>query len=165
MRHGIAQDAPTPDAAADSARPLTGKGRKRVAQVAKVLGRFGIWPDILLTSPHKRARQTAEEVAEALELDVRLETLGEIGFETDCGPVLAAVAARLAKERHDAVALLAGHQPQLGHLATLLITGESRPMDFKRAAAVVIAFDEAIAPGAGTLELALTARWARSFLR
>lgn len=166
MRHGIAEDATMPDdAAADSARALTSKGRKRVGQVAKVLGRFGIWPDVVLSSIHKRARQTAEEAIEELELNVRVETIAALGFDTDVAPVAKALAARAATERDDAVILVAGHQPQLGHLATLLISGEPRPMELKRASALLIDFDKDIAAGKGTLELALTARWARSFLR
>lgn len=165
MRHGIAHDAATPDAAADSARELTNKGRQRVGHVGEVLGRFGIWPDVVLASPHVRARQTAEAVIKVHELGARVETLGEIGFETHVAPVLEALAARAARERHDAVVLVAGHQPQLGHLASLLLTGQPLAMELKRAAALVIGFDKAIAAGQGTLELALTARWARRLLQ
>src|SRR6267154_2788646 len=72
LRHGIAVAHGTPGVA-ETDRPLTPKGEKRVRQIAEGLERLGIEPDRILTSPLPRARRTAEIVAEVLGLEDRLE--------------------------------------------------------------------------------------------
>ncbi len=50
VRHGIALPHGTPGAAED-ARPLTSKGRKRMAKVARELRRLGVATDRIVSSP------------------------------------------------------------------------------------------------------------------
>jgi phosphohistidine phosphatase len=58
LRHGKAEDS-HPDG--DFSRPLVEKGRKQARRAAKLLKAVGELPEIVLTSPLVRARQTAEE--------------------------------------------------------------------------------------------------------
>jgi phosphohistidine phosphatase len=62
LRHGKAEDA---HPAGDSARALVEKGRQQARRAARLLKRVKGLPDIVLTSPLVRARQTADEFCEA----------------------------------------------------------------------------------------------------
>jgi phosphohistidine phosphatase len=66
MRHAIAADA-SPNMS-DSQRPLTEKGRKKLAVIARNLEKIGLTFDLILTSPYLRTRQTAEMVAEVFKI-------------------------------------------------------------------------------------------------
>src|SRR2546426_11482598 len=67
LRHGIAVEKTIPSFKKDSDRPLTGEGRKKTKQVARMLKRLGPSFDVVLTSPYVRARQTAEIVVDVLD--------------------------------------------------------------------------------------------------
>jgi len=60
FRHGIAVDRADPTCPPDPDRPLTAKGVRRTAAAAAGLARLEEPPDVVLTSPYLRARQTAE---------------------------------------------------------------------------------------------------------
>ena len=62
LRHGKAEDF---HFEGDSARPLVEKGRQQARQAARILKRAKWLPDIVLTSPLVRTRQTADEFCEA----------------------------------------------------------------------------------------------------
>lgn len=62
LRHGKAEDF---NLTGDGARALVEKGRAQARQAARVLKRANMLPDIVLSSPLTRARQTAEEFCEA----------------------------------------------------------------------------------------------------
>ena len=49
----------------DAARELVERGREQARQQAKLLKHAGLWPEIVLTSPLVRARQTAHEFCES----------------------------------------------------------------------------------------------------
>jgi phosphohistidine phosphatase len=58
LRHGKAENF---NPQGDGARPLVEKGREQARRAAKTLKRANLLPEIVLTSPLLRARQTAEE--------------------------------------------------------------------------------------------------------
>lgn len=68
MRHGIAVDRNDPKCPPDAKRPLTDKGVKRTAAAAAGLARMITAPDVIVSSPYRRAEETAELVADAFEL-------------------------------------------------------------------------------------------------
>ena len=57
----------------DESRPLTEEGKVAMVQEAATLARRGLTPDVVVTSPLARARQTAEIVAAGLQMGVPLE--------------------------------------------------------------------------------------------
>ena len=61
LRHGKAEDI---NPMGDSARVLVEKGRNQARRAAMILKRAGLLPEIVLTSPLVRARQTADEFCE-----------------------------------------------------------------------------------------------------
>jgi phosphohistidine phosphatase len=95
----------------DELRPLTNAGRETARALGKQLAADGIHPDVVLSSPLLRARETAAEIAKATgaeaEADERLapgatvddvretiagrgETVVIVGHQPDCGQVAAA---------------------------------------------------------------------------
>ena len=63
LRH--AKSAWDTDAATDIERPLARRGRKACRRIAAWLRENGLLPDLVVSSPAKRARQTARRVLEA----------------------------------------------------------------------------------------------------
>lgn len=129
IRHADAGDrdpALWPD---DTQRPITEKGRRRHRRVAKRLKRRGLVPTILLASPWMRAWQTAQIIAEYAGGPGAVATtaLAE-------PPRLEAVSAAVGRPSPDAVVALVGHEPWLGELASILLTGDAHrvAMDFPK---------------------------------
>jgi len=66
IRHSNAVDPGTPGYEDDSQRPLTEKGRDKMKDIASALKELNVKPDLIVTSPYVRARQTAEILAKVL---------------------------------------------------------------------------------------------------
>lgn len=64
VRHAKAKSSAKYDQ--DDQRPLTGKGRKQIKRIAPVLARAKAAPDWIVSSPARRAQQTAQLLADAL---------------------------------------------------------------------------------------------------
>lgn len=77
VRHGEAE----PLAPTDHERELTDEGRERITKSAQVLKRLGIAPQAIYSSPRIRAKQTAELIADALELDFIITEEVNFGFD------------------------------------------------------------------------------------
>ena len=110
VRHGIAEDLAT----SDFARELTKRGRRRVATSAQVMKRLGIQPSQIFSSPRLRARQTAEIIADTLDMEVTLSEAVNSGFDL--------VDAR-ALTRHfgaDDEVMFVGHNPDMSLLVSEL---------------------------------------------
>jgi phosphohistidine phosphatase len=65
LRHGNAE---MTHRSGDFSRALVEKGRNQARRAGKLLRNAGLLPDIVLTSPLIRARQTADEFCEAAEI-------------------------------------------------------------------------------------------------
>ena len=63
LRHAIAVERGSPGFEEDSTRPLTPAGEGKMRQIAKGMRALSVDPDLILSSPYVRARQTAEIVA------------------------------------------------------------------------------------------------------
>ena len=112
MRLFIVRHAEAASGEPDELRPLTDAGRESARSVGKQLAADGVRPDVVLTSPLLRARETASEIARAVgseaEADERLapgatpedvravaigrgETVLVVGHQPDCGRAAAAL--------------------------------------------------------------------------
>jgi phosphohistidine phosphatase len=142
LRHAIAVDAGTPGVD-DDERPLTPRGRKRFTKAAQGLARILPTPDLLLTSPLARARETAEIAAEAW---------GEVTPTAE--PRLAGhpeqLLPELAAHGDDALVVLVGHEPDVSRLVGVLVGGTGQRLPFKKGGAALVEI-EADAPGTGRL--------------
>jgi phosphohistidine phosphatase len=119
MRHGIAVPGGSPGIASDEDRPLSPKGIKRMRKAARGLSTLEIAFDQVFTSPLLRARQTAEIVAEILELKEQPEELPELAPGNSIEKLLSSLSTHRDRKR----LLLVGHQPFLGEAASYLLTG------------------------------------------
>ena len=118
LRHGIAANREE-WSGDDAQRPLTAQGRKCMEHEGKALAKFGLEPDVILTSPLKRAKETAEIVAERLGLEDRLvedERLAG-GFE------LQLLRALLDDHRDAKSLMLVGHEPDFSRTVGQLVGG------------------------------------------
>jgi phosphohistidine phosphatase len=147
FRHGEA--VPASEAGSDEERWLTEKGRRDVELVARLLP----WsPSEVLTSPLRRARETAEIIASLCNVEVRVEERlapGTFSFE--------------ALEEIDPGdgAVLVGHAPSMNNVVSALIGGGQVKIAAGGAAVVEA---EAIARGAGVLRELITPDLARRAL-
>ncbi|MGH7905617.1 MAG: phosphohistidine phosphatase SixA [Candidatus Binataceae bacterium] len=127
VRHAIAEDrSPSTE---DKDRALTENGKARMMRATEGLRKMKIRPGLILTSPLRRAHETAEILANGL-AGVKIEIMPELepGVEAS-----AAVHALHQFARLKSVALV-GHEPGLGHLASFLLTGTNTRVnvDFKK---------------------------------
>ena len=109
----------------------------------------------LCTSPSLRCVQTARIAAEALGCRRAIEP------ELRPGGSPRALLERLPAAGPDDVVVLVGHEPGLGRLAGLLVTGKATALPLKKAGACAIACDGRPASGKGRLEWHLTPRLLR----
>lgn len=140
LRHAIAfpkDPSRWPD---DSGRPLTAEGVKRARRAAAGLKRIARRPELVLTSPLVRARDTAMIFKQAAGWPeaVQCEALAPSGTPE---AVLETLRRRGAKA-HRVVAVV-GHQPHLGRLLALCLRGDTLPEAFglKKSAIVCLHFD------------------------
>jgi phosphohistidine phosphatase len=157
VRHAIAEDrGPAwPD---DSLRPLTDDGAKRWRRQAAGLATIGARPDLILTSPFTRARQTADLLAAAFPKKPKVIELPALQAGVKPRDVLRALEA----DGRVASLALVGHEPGLGELAALLV-GFKTPPEFKKGG--VARIDVAILPppaGSGQLHWWLTPKVLRA---
>jgi phosphohistidine phosphatase len=144
VRHAIAVPRGTPGIE-DDERPLTRRGIARFRTAARGLARSCRRPDVLLTSPLIRARQTAEIAAKAWG-KIHPETLEALGS----GSVSDIVAALETHRDKDLVAIV-GHEPDLSELlARLLGTKAADRLTFKKGGAALVEIPGPFADG-GTL--------------
>jgi len=156
IRHGVAEERSEawPD---DAKRPLTDHGIDRLRKSARGLARIGVAPDVVLTSPLVRTRQTAEVVAAAF--DPRPHIVAAESLAP--GGSFQAVIADLEKQSRKASIALVGHEPGIGELAARL-AGSRHPFEFKKGAVCRIDLDALPPTGPGTLRWFLTPRIMRS---
>lgn len=154
LRHGIAED-PGPGTS-DAERALTEEGWKRLRRAAPTWKQLVEPPAIVFVSPLRRARETASVFAEAVRFASELRI--ENALLPDAPPtLLAALLEAEALSGCKSVAVV-GHEPHLGYLLGLLVTGHPRqPIPLKKGMLVGIE-TESIASLVGSLRFALTQR-------
>lgn len=141
LRHAHAGDA-TRWAGDDELRPLTEKGRLQAERLARHLAAAGYAPDVVLTSPLVRARETAEIVAEILRAPLRVEP--RLGEMVDL-PTLEQI---LADAGDPPRAILVGHDPDFSELASELV---GAPIHVRKGTLARIDAERPLQPGAGEL--------------
>ncbi len=152
LRHGIAVDRDEWEGA-DTDRPLTERGAKRVAQVAAGLNRLAVQPTQVLSSPLIRAIETATIVHRSLRVRSAVQIVDELLPDAPPDRLLSI----LQDLQPDGCVLCIGHEPQLGMAASFMLSGRataSFPM--KKAGACLIALPMPVKPGRGVLRWWLT---------
>ncbi|HXG24530.1 MAG TPA: phosphohistidine phosphatase SixA [Chthonomonadales bacterium] len=147
LRHGIAEDGGwnTPD----HARRLTPEGIEQMRAEAEALRRMKLKLDLILSSPLVRARQTAEIVADVLEMRERLRDDPRLASGCRLGDLQGIIADYPQAKR----LMLVGHNPDLSLLTGQLVGGAN--VSLKKGGIARINIDR-IEPGEGELEWLLT---------
>lgn len=147
IRHGIAVEPEEWEGTEDN-RPLTGKGKKRVRQVAQGLTQLALKPTHLLTSPFVRAYDTARLLRIVLCPSVKVDTREELAV----GAKPEQLITLLRTLPSDAVVVCVGHEPFLGEAASLLLCGKALPsFPFKKSGAACVELPEDVSSGHGRL--------------
>lgn len=148
VRHGIAAD-PTAGMS-DADRALTEEGVRKTERVAIGLQKMEVNPDVILSSPLRRAEETARLIADALVPASGVELYPALagGFAAE------EIVKGLRTHRRATQIMLVGHQPDLGSLASYLLTGTESlvPLPFKKAGVAAISVGSLPPRSAGLLE-------------
>jgi phosphohistidine phosphatase len=111
MRHATAEEAA--GGGSDATRRLSEKGKREAQEAADAIGKRGVRPAIVLTSPRLRARETAEIVAKTLGVPV------EIREGLNCGATAASYLDALRPDEGRDL-LLVAHNPEISAFASAL---------------------------------------------
>jgi phosphohistidine phosphatase len=122
----------TPGSERDFDRSLTEEGEEKLRRIAKSMRRLELSFDLVLTSPYVRARQTAEVVAEELELSKSPELCDPLRADRSNSRDIVEV---LLRQRPlPGRVLLVGHEPNLSSLVSFLTSGMDKTfLSFKKA--------------------------------
>jgi len=147
FRHGIAVDQ-AQWKGDDAGRPLTPEGAERTKLAARGLQTLKVRPDVLLSSPLVRAKQTAELVKQELDSTAKIEVVDDLSPEAAPERLLT----RLEAYADDSVVLCVGHEPHLSTTMSAMISGKTAAsLEMKKSAACALHFAGQPQAGAGTL--------------
>jgi phosphohistidine phosphatase len=153
VRHGPAADRRAWGAQGkdDRKRPLTAEGTERTRMAAGGLAHLVDPPDVIASSPYVRALETARIVAAALGGSLagtepeRVDALAHDAAPGDLAPWL-------GQRSGESLVVAVGHEPQLGRLASWLLTGEDRSiLELRKAGACLLDLGDAPRPGSARL--------------
>ncbi|OGQ25894.1 MAG: phosphohistidine phosphatase SixA [Deltaproteobacteria bacterium RBG_16_71_12] len=141
FRHGIAHDRADPECPPDPERALTAEGEKKTRKAARGLRELGCAPTRILTSPYRRARETAGLVAAAFDLDEAQVTLTEALVPE--APPHALFQQLFAFNNADEEIVCVGHAPNLDKVIAVALTGERAPVTaLKKAGAALLLLED-----------------------
>jgi phosphohistidine phosphatase len=118
MRHadaGVPRDNPKLDAK----RGLVKEGKEQCMLMARMLGTLKVQVDVIVSSPLKRAQQTAQFVGTELGYEAKVEVSSALGPDAD----YEAFQKLIAKYADREGVLLVGHNPNLFKFLGRIITG------------------------------------------
>ncbi len=123
FRHGKAEPARPGETDAD--RVLSEEGERVVRRLAVILAWMDLGIERILTSPYRRAQQTAELLAQRLNVPV------DVVHEMAPGATLEPLARLIHAYRPRGALLAVGHQPDLGNIVQELTGGrvEMKPAE------------------------------------
>jgi phosphohistidine phosphatase len=120
LRHGIAIARGDPGYPLDSDRPLTSKGIKKVRRITTGMRHLDVEFDVILTSPYRRALETAFAVGREYKLGELIQTTPALKPEVLPEEVVRVLQGKYASCRN---LLLVGHEPQLSAFVSTLTSG------------------------------------------
>jgi phosphohistidine phosphatase len=133
----------------DSERALTGEGKEKLRRVLK---QAGIEPSLILSSPYKRAVETAEIAADVLGYKNKVVQVRALVPEGSPQGVWD----ELRSRKTEPAILLAGHEPLMSALAAHLLNTPALQVDMKKAALMRIDFERVGTEPRGILKWLLT---------
>lgn len=157
VRHAIAEDSAASGRDAD--RALTADGAEKMHRIAQGLRTLELQLDRVLTSPFRRAVETAEILASVFD-DTAIEILPHLAAGAEPAAVLSALK---PYARVGALALV-GHQPDLGTIASQILTGSPTAcrLPFKKGGVACVQIDTPRAALRGELGWFMTPKQLRA---
>ena len=154
LRHGIAEE--SSNSGNDADRALTPEGRRKLRQVLKAASDAGVQPALILTSPLKRALQTAEIAQTVLKCKKNLLHSKVLAP----GSTTEQVWDEIRVHRDASALMLVGHNPLFTELAAYLLGSKEIQIDFKKGALLRIDIERFPAQPKGLLRWYFTPRLA-----
>ena len=151
LRHGIAEDARPGHP--DSERALTSEGREKLRRVLKRARAAGAAPDLILSSPYRRALETAGVAAETLAYQGKVVRTPVLLPEASPFDAWEEIRSRHHDERS---ILLASHEPLMSAMVAFLLGSPALEVDMKKAALVRVDCDRLDPQPKGVLKWMLT---------
>jgi len=152
VRHAIAENR-SPDNEDDSLRPLTEKGKEKLERIASGLGKLGVEPDLIVSSPYVRASQTASILAKTLKYKEELiysDSLVPMGEPDD---MIGEINEKYSVDE----LMLVGHEPSMSMLASVLLAGDPNiSINFKKGGVCCLSADDLHYDRKATLEWLIT---------
>jgi len=146
VRHAKAKKGP--EFASDLDRPLARRGKGDIEAVAMALAVAGLVPQQLLSSPARRARQTAVRLCAAMGGDARIEIYDDLYF----GDVAEQLALLRGLAADTDIAAIVGHNPTLEELVACL-TSLAVPLGTCHVAQLAVPGEwAALGPGTASLQ-------------
>jgi phosphohistidine phosphatase len=150
LRHGIAED-PKPGHP-DSERPLTPEGRDKLRRVLKRARTADLDPSAILSSPYRRALETAAVAAEVLAYKAQIVRTPALLPESSPFDAWEDIRTR----KNERAILLSSHEPLMSSLVAFLLDSPALHVDMKKAALVRIDCDRFGPKPSGVLKWMLT---------
>ena len=117
LRHATSD--PQKEDMADIDRDLSAKGKEEVRDIAKIIKKEGIFADLIISSPARRAIETATIFAEVIRYPVnKVEKKEELYHSKTPEPFLKMIARIDKRYQH---VMIVGHNPTVSSLASLLL--------------------------------------------
>lgn len=154
LRHGIAEEGHAGQP--DSERALVPEGKKKLRHVLRAAAAASVSPSLILTSPFRRAVQTAQIAAEVL--NYKGDLLRTRALEPGSHPRFVWEEIRVHKNEPEI--LLAGHEPLFSSLTAYLLGCSNLQIDFKKGALACVQIDHFTAEPQGALKWMLTPKLA-----
>ena len=155
LRHAIALDH-TEWKKADSDRPLSEDGIRKMKKAAKGMRRMDLHLDWILTSPFRRAYDTAQIVAKEFNLEDKLKVTKMLAVGGDSKALVRHLGLNF---RSWESVLLVGHQPSLGQLIGTLVTdNQDLDLEFDKGSLAKLSSDSLTYGRCARLEWVLTAK-------
>ena len=155
LRHAIALSAAEAGVSQDTERPLSEEGIEKMKKIAEAMKRIGVGPDLVLSSPFVRAKETAILAHDRMGKESRLEFTDALGSGQDGKLILTELKQRFQKTRG---IMVVGHEPDLSQLIGRITSLGRLRVEMKKAGLAKIEITELQPELKGTLEWLLTPR-------
>ena len=150
LRHGIAENHAA--SGLDSDRALTGEGFEKLRIVLRVAAGASVRPDVILTSPYRRAMETAAVARDVLKTKEQIVQCSALTPESSPQSAWNEIRNWSGEEE----VLIASHEPLVSSLLSYLLGVTEHIHDFKKAGLAKVQMDRLSAQPAGTLLWLLT---------
>jgi phosphohistidine phosphatase len=146
LRHGIAEDAGPGQP--DAERALTAEGREKLRRILKRARAAGAQPTVILSSPYRRALETAEETVNVLGYAGKVVRTPALAPEASPFDAWEEIRAR----KGEASVLLASHEPFTSSMVAFLLGSPALVVDMKKASLARIDCERLSAQPKGVLK-------------